>query len=68
MRPWQERYDEARRHVAEGRLVIKRQRSLIAHQTALGNDTTNSQSLLNRFEETQTIFEDDLERITKECH
>jgi hypothetical protein len=58
----------AERRVQEGRRTIARQRELIARQKALGQDTTISQSLLDEFEQSQTIFETDLHRINSESH
>jgi len=50
----------ASRHVAEGRRVVERQRALISSQRKAGLDTSASEKLLNLFESTQAIFEDDL--------
>jgi hypothetical protein len=50
----------ASRHVAEGRGVIERQRALITSQRKAGLNTTASEKLLDLFERTQAIFEDDL--------
>jgi len=66
-RTWIDRYLEADRHVISGREVIRRQRDLIARKQADGRTTDDSEELLALFERTQTIFEDDLARITREC-
>jgi hypothetical protein len=65
-RPWLERYLEARHHVRSGRTVINAQLDLIARRKAAGVNTGRSEDLLNAFERTQAIFEDDLERIVRE--
>jgi hypothetical protein len=65
-RPWVDRYQEARRHVVSGREVIRRQRDLIDRKKAHGRTTDDAEDLLAVFERTQTIFEDDLTRITRE--
>ncbi len=62
-----ERYEEAKRHVADGLRVIERQRALTDRQQALRRDTELSERLLAAFERSQGIFEDDLARICKEC-
>jgi hypothetical protein len=67
MRPWTERYEEAKRHVADGRLVLERQRALIDRQKVLKRDTAVSERLLATFERSQEIFEGDLARIRQEC-
>jgi len=66
MASWRERHDLAARHVADVRLVIDRQRTLIDRQRALGYDTAKSEDLLATFERSQLTFEDDLARIAKE--
>jgi hypothetical protein len=50
----------ASRHVADGRRVLERQRALITSQRKAGLDTSASEELLDLFERTQAIFEDDL--------
>jgi len=55
----------AERHVREGRRTIERQRELIASQTARRVDTVASEALLQSFERSLAIFEDDLRRIVK---
>jgi hypothetical protein len=50
----------ASRHVAEGRRVVERQRALITSQRKAGLNTGASEKLLDLFESTQAIFEDDL--------
>jgi hypothetical protein len=65
-RPWLERYLEARDHVRSGKTVLQAQGDLIAKRKASGVNTAHSEDLLNAFERTQAIFEDDLERIVRE--
>jgi hypothetical protein len=64
-RRWVDRYLEAYRHVLWGREVIGL-RDLIARKKATGRNTDQSEELLVTFERTQSIFEDDLARITRE--
>jgi hypothetical protein len=63
MSTWLERYRMACRHVVVGRQVIGRQQAIIERQRACGADTIKSEHLLAMFEHSQTIFEDDLDRI-----
>jgi hypothetical protein len=60
MDQWLERRALALRHVENGRLIVDRQRTLIARIKALGVNTDEAESLLKAFERSQTIFEDDL--------
>ena len=62
-RAWPERYAQAQRHVLAGLRTIGRQRALINRQRASGRDTRQSEELLAAFEQSQSIFEDDLVRI-----
>jgi hypothetical protein len=66
MSSWQERYQMACRHVAGGRQVIDRQRAIVDRQRARGFDSRESERLLEAFERSQGIFEDDLNRICRE--
>jgi len=56
----------AYRHVASGRSVLARQRSVITKKNKLGIDVSGSEELLVVFEKSQAIFEDDLERLLRE--
>ena len=56
----------AARHVAEGRMVVARQRSLIARQKQSGANTFDSEKLLVQFQRTLAIFEDHLREIEME--
>jgi hypothetical protein len=60
MEQWLERRALALRHVQSGRVIVDRQRALIARSKALGVDTARAESLLICFERSQTIFEQDL--------
>jgi hypothetical protein len=66
MRRWTERFEEACRHVTEGRRIVDGQRALIERQKASGHDTNEFEHLLASFESAQQIFESDLARIQKE--
>jgi hypothetical protein len=56
----------AYRHVASGRSVLARQRSVITKKNKLSIDVSGSEELLVVFEKSQAIFEDDLERLLRE--
>ena len=56
----------AHRHVASGRSVLARQRSVITKKHGLGIDASGSEELLVVFEKSQAIFEDDWERLLRE--
>ena len=58
-----ERIAMAQRHVAIGRDVIVRQRNVVAKKRDPGVDASFAQQLLARFEQSQAMFEDDLERL-----
>jgi hypothetical protein len=60
MKTWTERRALALQHVISGRRIIERQRSAIAQRKAVGADTSESERLLENFEKTQMIFEQDL--------
>lgn len=66
MSTWQERYHLACRHVAGGRQVIDRQRAIINRQRAHALDSRDAERLLEAFERSQAIFEDDLDRVWQE--
>ena len=57
---------QATRHVAEGRRIVAQQRERVARLKASGRDTTRSEELLDQFERTLAIFEDDLKAIQGE--
>jgi len=56
----------AERHVRQGRAVVERQREIVRRQNAVGADPTRSQLLLEQFEGSLAIFEDDLTRLIAE--
>ena len=56
----------ARRHVEGGLDILDRQRRLIELRHALKLDVAAAEDLLDRFEASQAIFEDDLFRLLKE--
>jgi hypothetical protein len=66
MPSWEDRYEQAHRHVTNGLYVIERQRILIERQKSLSADTKRSEELLSQFERSQVIFEEDLDRIILE--
>jgi hypothetical protein len=55
--------EEALRHVMDGRRIVSQQRQLIAEQKAAGYDTLFAEQILNQFERTLAIFEDDLREL-----
>ena len=57
-----EKIAQAQRHVGSGRLIIERQRALV-----LRHRTPTSIDLLERFEQTQQLFEIDLADLLKEA-
>jgi len=57
------RLAQSARHVAEGKRIVARQRELVAKGKAAGHDTFNAERLLDQFERTLAIFEDDLRAI-----
>ena len=56
----------AERHIAEGKIIIDRQRNLIAHLEQGGHDTALSRELLSQFFHTQKSHEEDRERLRRE--
>ena len=66
MRSLSERIDMARRHTAAGLIIIERQRAVIDRRRNLGEDVSSAEELLARFEQSQTIFEDDLDRLLRD--
>jgi len=56
----------AERHIAEGKLIIDRQQTLIAELEQGGHDTTLSRELLSQFLLTQTRHEEDRQRLRRE--
>lgn len=61
-----DRLPTAKRHVTDGRRIVAAQRALVARLKAAGHDTSAHEALLDRFERTQCIFEDDLEALKRE--
>jgi hypothetical protein len=57
----------AERHVITGRRTVARQREIIARLKSLGRDTHESERLLDTFERSLAIFEDDLRRISQDA-
>ena len=64
--PKNKRLKQARKHVAEGRQVLSRQRAVIERLKRYGLDTEHSEQILTAFERSQKIFEADLDRIRQE--
>ena len=59
------RQEMALRHVVSGRKIIAAQRRLIERRRGEGKNTTVQEELLARYEHTQSIFEDDLFRLSQ---
>lgn len=59
-----QRIEGARRHVADGRKMLERQRALIDHLRNARH--RHRRAVLVVFEKSQTIFEADLDRIQRE--
>jgi len=57
------RIEQARRHIAVGRLLIERQKEIVERHRLEGRDTKPAQDLLTAFEHTQEVFERDLTRL-----
>jgi hypothetical protein len=55
--------EQAARHVLAGRRIIEAQRLNVAAKQRRGDDATISEGLLRTFEESQMIFETDLEEL-----
>ena len=68
MRSWLERYEDVLRQVIAGQDVLARQRAVIEWLKSHGQDTTWFEDGLRPFEQSQVIFEEDLERVRRECH
>jgi hypothetical protein len=66
MDSYADRLTLAERHVREGRAVVERQREIVAKQIAAGRDATTSRLLLEQFERSLAIFEDDLAALLAE--
>ncbi len=49
----------AERHVSDGRRIVARQRAFIASRKEAGHDTRDAEALLDQFERTLEIFEED---------
>ena len=54
--------EAVQRHVDRGRSIVARQEKRVASITVRRGDTSQSQSLLDVFRQTQAIFEDELVR------
>ena len=66
MKLWLKRRTVALKHVEGSRRIIERQRFLVVRRKALGAaNTDQSESLLGTFEQTQTIFEQDLAELDR---
>ena len=59
-----ERRDAARRYVETGRRIIQSQQTLIAMLKEQNRSSTFAEGLLEKFEQSQAIFEEDLARLT----
>ena len=68
MSTWEERREEAARHVAAGHAVICRMHALIDYWKSRGRATNELDETLALFQKCQEIFEGDLERIQHERH
>ncbi|HZD92199.1 MAG TPA: hypothetical protein VE224_19050 [Pseudolabrys sp.] len=58
-------HERALRHVTCGRRIIAAQQKRIEQLRAQGKDTSRAQALLEQFERSQAIFEDDLWRLER---
>jgi hypothetical protein len=56
----------AERHIAQGKITIERQQTLIAELEQGGHDTTLSRELLSQFLLTQMSHEEDRKRLQRE--
>ncbi len=59
------RHEMALRHVLSGRKIIAAQKELIERRRNDGKSTTEQEELLAQFEHTQSMFEDDLLRLSQ---
>ncbi|MBV9510786.1 MAG: hypothetical protein JO303_10945 [Caulobacteraceae bacterium] len=50
----------AAEHVTKGRIIVAKQRALIARLRSLGHDCDPAETLLRQFERSLSIFEQDL--------
>jgi hypothetical protein len=57
---------QAERHVAQGKVIIGKQRSLVAELERDGHDTAEARGLLATFLDIQRLHEEDFARITRE--
>jgi hypothetical protein len=55
----------AERHVTRGREIVSEQRKIIKRLRAINANTTQATELLEAFERSQMIFEDDLAEIKR---
>jgi hypothetical protein len=58
--------NQARTHVEKGRVIVQRQRETIKRLRELGHDAEGAEGLLEQFERSLAIFEDDLRTIDSE--
>jgi hypothetical protein len=56
----------AERHIAEGKIIIERQETLIAELEQDSHDITLARELLSQFLQTQKSHEEDRERLRRE--
>jgi hypothetical protein len=61
-----EHLSQAERHVAEGEMVVERQRSLVENLARDGHDTSKQAALLQQFEERLAMHIKDRDRVLKE--
>jgi hypothetical protein len=65
MKTWSDRRALALKHVEEGRRVIERQRALVRRLKAAGFNVARPEQLLQLFEQSQRLFEEDLADLDK---
>lgn len=56
----------AERHVLNGRTIVARQRVLVSARKEAGHDTFDAETLVDEFERTLVIFEEDYRAIRTE--
>jgi hypothetical protein len=61
-----EHLSQAERHVAEGEMVVERQRNLVENLARDGHDTSKQAALLQQFEERLAMHIKDRDRVLKE--
>jgi hypothetical protein len=60
MTPWTQRRALALKHVEDGRRVVEQQRALVRRLKAAGFNVARPEELLQLFEQSQRLFEEDL--------